>query len=356
MPASVSVGPAWAMDGPTYNGADLRPIFAGLLAAGPIQVMSGVLPGGGALFVTAGSGMTVVVGTGDLVIASSAGVTAGGYLGAVNTSTTLTITGSDPVNPRIDLVCATVSDVGNSSSAWLLQVITGTPSGSPVAPSLPANSLALATVLVPANSLSVAGGNVTDQRVFTAMQGGIIPVPNLTTGLAALTPYAGLYVHDEQTGRLVRVSLGGAAQQPQLLPFVPQLARRTTVVGAVSGSITVLSASVTTDGNTDIEILAKWYAVTIATSGALGTYSANLNLLIDGTQVASVLVPATTSGESGPGGSLPHVTSSGIDRPAAGTHTVVLQLQVVNGDGTHQLQVSAGATAPATLYVRPAPL
>jgi hypothetical protein len=50
------------------------------------------------------------------------------------------------------------------------------------------------------------------------------------------------------------------------------------------------------------------------------------------------------------------VTSSGIDRPAAGTHTVVFGYTIVAGDGTHQVQMAGTATAPATLYVRAAPL
>src|SRR6185437_2415994 len=95
------------------------------------------------------------------------------------------------------------------------------PAPSPSAPVTPSNSLALATVRVPALSSSVSSGNITDQRVFTATQGGIIPVPNLSGGIAALSAYRGMYAHDRATGRLVTVANGPAAQQPALLPFTP---------------------------------------------------------------------------------------------------------------------------------------
>lgn len=204
MPSSVTTGPAIWMDGPTYNGANLRPIFSGLLVPSAIQVMSGILPGGGAWSVSPGSGMQVIVGTGTAVIASSVGVTDGGYICTALTTSALTVAGSDPVNPRIDLVCATANDLGNSSSAGEFQIIAGVPAAIPAAPSLPPNSLALAQVLVPALSSSVSSGNITDERMFTVLHGGIIPVPNLTSGLSPLTGYQGQYAHDRSTGRLVR--------------------------------------------------------------------------------------------------------------------------------------------------------
>lgn len=362
MPASVSIGPAMWMDGATYNGSVLRPITCGLLVSTVNQVMSGVLPGGGGLGVNAGSGMSVAVGTGYLVIASSAGVTAGGYLGAVNTVTTLTLAGSDPVNPRIDLVCATVSDVGNASSAWLLQVITGIPAGSPVAPSLPPDSLALATVLVPANSLSVSGGNITDERVFTAAQGGIVPVPNLTSGVTPLTGYQGMHIYDRSTLRTARLTNTGAVAQLVTLPFTPQRARKTTnvpITPSVGGVATLCSVSVITDGNTDLEIQVKWPGLFIGNSAAFGVYGAMMRIRIDSGVLDELSAPASTNaqgttGNGAPGGGWTYVTSAGVDRPAAGTHTITFDA-VGFGDGTNPVEVVCTPGA-AVLYVRAAPL
>ncbi len=92
----------------------------------------------------------------------------GTYVGYNDAQVTLTITTANPTNPRIDLVCMTVNDsfYTGSSNNVVLQVVAGTPAGSPVAPSLPANSISLATVAVAAGALSINSGNITDTRVL----------------------------------------------------------------------------------------------------------------------------------------------------------------------------------------------
>lgn len=370
MPSSVTIGPAWPMNGPTYNEADLSPILCGMFLASAIQVMSGVLPGGGAFSVTAGAGMSVNVGSGTLVIASSSGVTSGGYIGAVNTVTNLTVTGSDPVNPRVDLICATVNELGSSSSNWELQVIAGTPAPGATlgnltgAPSLPPDSLPLAYLLVPATSTSVSTGNISDRRVWTAAQGGIVPTASLASAAAELTGYHGLYIHDRNTLRLARLELGSTISQPVLLPFTPQQDRQTTTVSpgpSVGASIVVCSVSVTTDGSTDIEIQVKWPGLYINNSAAFGVYTANLLVRIDGSPVAEIGAPVatnaqnTTGGLTAGGGGFTHVTESGTDRPSAAAHTVDFVMTGF-GDGTHSVQMPCAGSAPATLYVRAVPL
>jgi hypothetical protein len=52
-----------------------------------------------------------------------------------------------------------------SSNNVIFQVVAGTPASSPVVPSLPANSIALAEVAVAAGALSITTGNITDRRV-----------------------------------------------------------------------------------------------------------------------------------------------------------------------------------------------
>lgn len=67
-------------------------------------------------------------------------------------------------NPRIDAVCVTVQDsdyAGSVDNPGFIQVITGTPSGSPVSPTLPANSLLLANVAVANGAASITNGNIT---------------------------------------------------------------------------------------------------------------------------------------------------------------------------------------------------
>jgi hypothetical protein len=99
----------------------------------------------------------------------------------------LTITTADPTNPRIDRVVVTVNDAYYTGSLnnVVLQVLAGTPAGSPTAPATPANSISLATIAVAAGALSISSGNITDTRVLTTT--------NLPTGdITAVTAGTGL--------------------------------------------------------------------------------------------------------------------------------------------------------------------
>lgn len=122
------------------------------------------------LEVTANSpvGMSVRVASGWAAIVGTTQANMGTYVGYNDAQVTLTITTADPTNPRIDLVCMTVNDsfYSGSTNNVVLQVVAGTPAGSPVAPSLPANSISLATVAVAAGALSINSGNITDTRVL----------------------------------------------------------------------------------------------------------------------------------------------------------------------------------------------
>lgn len=83
-------------------------------------------------------------------------------------TTNLTVTTANASLPRIDLVCATVNDAYYTGllNNVTFQVIAGTPAASPVAPTLPANSLSLATIAVAAAATSITSGNITDTRVL----------------------------------------------------------------------------------------------------------------------------------------------------------------------------------------------
>ena len=122
------------------------------------------------LEVTANSpvGMSVRVASGWAAIVGTTQANMGTYVAYNDAQVTLTITTADPTNPRIDLVCMTVNDsyYSGSTNNVTLQVIAGTPAGSPIAPTLPDNSISLATVAVAAGALSITSGNITDTRVL----------------------------------------------------------------------------------------------------------------------------------------------------------------------------------------------
>lgn len=122
------------------------------------------------LAVTANSpaGMSVRVASGWAAIVGTTQANMGTYVGYNDAQVTLTVTTADVTNPRIDLVCMTVNDsyYSGATNNVVLQVVAGTPAGSPVAPTLPDNSISLATIAVGAGVTQINSGNITDTRVL----------------------------------------------------------------------------------------------------------------------------------------------------------------------------------------------
>jgi hypothetical protein len=114
------------------------------------------------------AGLSVLVSSGWAAIVGTTQANMGTYVGFNDATVTLSISTANPTNPRIDLVCMTVQDAYYTGSLnnVILQVVAGTPAGSPVAPSLPANSISLATVAVGAGATALTNANITDTRVL----------------------------------------------------------------------------------------------------------------------------------------------------------------------------------------------
>lgn len=134
-------------------------------------------------------GMSVLVASGWAAIVGTEQSNMGTYMVYNDATVTLGITTADPTNPRIDLVCATVRDAYYSGAYndVILQVVAGTPAGSPVAPTLPDNSISLATVAVAAGAVSITNANITDTRVLVTTnipESGDISAVNAGNGLS----------------------------------------------------------------------------------------------------------------------------------------------------------------------------
>ena len=114
------------------------------------------------------AGMSVRVGAGWAAIVGTTQANMGTYVGYNDDIVVLGVTTADPTNPRIDRVCMTVNDAYYTGSLnnVVLQVVAGTPAGSPVAPATPANSISLATVAVAAGATALTTANITDTRVL----------------------------------------------------------------------------------------------------------------------------------------------------------------------------------------------
>jgi len=146
--------------------------------------------GSSSMEVTANSpvGMSVRVASGWAAIVGTTQTNMGTYVAFNDATVTLTITTANPTNPRIDLICATINDsyYSGATDNVAYQVIAGTPAGSPVAPSLPANSIALAQVTVSAGATSISSGNIADARVVVTTNFPVGDVTSVTAG-AGLT-------------------------------------------------------------------------------------------------------------------------------------------------------------------------
>ena len=114
------------------------------------------------------AGMSVRVASGWAAIVGTTQANMGTYVGYNDDIVVLGVTTADPTNPRIDRVCMTVNDAYYTGSLnnVVLQVVAGTPAGSPVAPATPANSISLATVAVAAGATALTTANITDTRVL----------------------------------------------------------------------------------------------------------------------------------------------------------------------------------------------
>lgn len=159
MASSVTArAPAWA-DGVAVSGAEMRSAVNGALwaTAGfvnglrPVQIPT--------------PAMQIRVPAGRCIVSDGAG---GMIPLELQAQTDLDIAASSPTQARIDSLIAEFVDNGGSS-LYRFRVITGTPSGSPVAPSLPpgdqptAKTLRLANIAVAANATTIVNANISLQ-------------------------------------------------------------------------------------------------------------------------------------------------------------------------------------------------
>ena len=137
------------------------------------------------LAVTAGSGLNLNVAAGWAAILGNYQTNMGTYMAYNDGAATATITTADATNPRIDVVCITVSDAAYSGSLnqVAINVVKGTAASSPTVPSTPTNSIALAQVAVAAGATTISSGNITDVRVRAQ-----IIEPTISSAAASAVP------------------------------------------------------------------------------------------------------------------------------------------------------------------------
>jgi hypothetical protein len=208
---TVFTRPGWLQNAGAVHSAEQMRNYAGAMliagsgGSGSMQSRGGVHTALGfeMQVVAAGSpSMNVVVRSGLCAIPGTEGAQQGTYGLGNDGDVTLAISAAHATLARIDLVIARIRDTAYSGGAdtGVLEVVTGTPAGSPVAPVLPANSLELGRVTVAALATSITNGNISmDNRRFLAAVGGVISAKSTDSHVNLLS--TGQPVYDTDTGR-----------------------------------------------------------------------------------------------------------------------------------------------------------
>lgn len=192
----------------SYSAEDFRHALQALETnegvASSLKPRGGVVPGeGGSLAVSAPGGtMTVNVATGRAIIPGTTAALQSAYTYLNDATKAVTISAANATNPRRDLIVARVQDAtyAGAVNSATVEVVTGTPAASPVAPATPASSIVLAEILLPAGAggAAVTSGMITDRRQYTVAKGGVLPIDG-TAGRPA-SPYIGQTVYRRDIG------------------------------------------------------------------------------------------------------------------------------------------------------------
>lgn len=161
--------------------------------------------------------MSVDVAAGAAIIAGDEATYQGHYFGENRGTTNVTISAADPTNSRYDLIVARVRDSGYSggTDTWAIEAVTGTAAATPLFPTVPDNSLVLATVLVPNGASTITNSDITDIRDGSDSDGtttleneGLAAVIGAqvvcTSATRPSSPVVGMTIYETDTGETRR--------------------------------------------------------------------------------------------------------------------------------------------------------
>lgn len=165
------VSPPWPLEAGSFGAEQFRRALATLL---PIE-QNGIASATDWVVTQRGAGanMSVDVAEGRGVIKGTDNAYQGVYFGDTRGATNVVVTAAHATLARIDLIVARVRDTAYVAGAdtFTLEVVTGTPSGSPVVPTPPSNCYILAQVAVAAAVTSIVNANITDRRIAFGSSG-----------------------------------------------------------------------------------------------------------------------------------------------------------------------------------------
>lgn len=169
--------PLWLQAG-AYNARQDRRLISSFIKEGGVA-------GPTDLVVTqrgAGANMSVDVAEGRAFIFGTEATTQGAYHVETQGATNVVVGAAHATLARYDLIVARVRDAeySGATNAWALEVVAGTPAGSPAEPTVPANAIVLARVTVAAAVTSILNAVILDRRPRARTAGGISTATSTT--------------------------------------------------------------------------------------------------------------------------------------------------------------------------------
>jgi hypothetical protein len=265
-------------------------------SSGGLRPLGGVQREMGAGYAVAQNGspnMSVNVQGGVALVPGTEGLTQGSYIVVNSATENLAIAAAHATLARIDRVGIRVRDQAYSGADndAANVVVTGTPSGSPVAPAEPNNFLTLALVSVPAADTTITTSQITDMRIGLCAPGGVIWCPSTNRPVAGQI-LTGQEIYETDTGLYKRFD---GATWAQSRPWVTR-----TQLGSAASEINMTGIP-STFRMLDVRFAARSAAAVVAETMMMKVNNAGANHLYNQTihQNVSSSPSANNSGASG---------------------------------------------------------
>lgn len=289
--------PPWAIQASSHPASAVRQANQGQMGSPFAAFAGGVQPttGGGGHGIcgatdlvvaqrAAGANMSVDVAGGNVAVRGTENQAQGVYGPCYNDGVlNVVISAADPTNARKDLIIARIRDAqySGANNDFAVVVVTGTPSGAPVDPAVPNNSVVLARVTVPAAAGSIVNANIADLRPRAYALGGnaVVTSALLPTGAAL---FAGLEAIETDTTRMkrydganwIRINHHSSAGRTGVA------LRRVAVQSIVTATLTDITWD-TEDADLDNFIVVSAVTATVP-AGLGGLYSLGVSFVIPG--------------------------------------------------------------------------
>jgi len=351
---SLFVPPGWLQNsGATNTAVQMRNYISGLAAG--TRVSGSLVSRGGChhalgnklvVIQTGSPSMAVIVRSGVAWVPGSENASQGAYGVLNDADVTVSVTAAHATLARIDIVCIKVQDSQYSGAVntCSIVVVAGTPSGSPVVPTAPDNSLTLAQIAVGAAVSTITTANITDKRIWID-QGSILCTS--TTRPAAGTVAFGQIITQWDNNRTYVTYDGGTSwvelSKRKYLAGVAYYTGGDAVTNAgVSGVIGPMTFTAEV-GNTYILTVTSRIKGSVAGSQAIlqGKHVAGSGPPVAGsattTNAITYAVPSDTSTSDN------FTFISEFVASASGTYSVGLYINFFSGSGTVTISANGNA-------------